>query len=81
MNIWCAHLNHGPTLEGRAICGDCGAVVRTQLTRELMDETVEMIKRDHGMFGRHSMACVESDLGWCCADDCSFPANARLLRQ
>ncbi len=64
---WCMHLKTTATDEdGKAICLKCGATIQLVLTRELFMETVEQVKRS----GYHSMDCVETDEGWCCASGC-----------
>lgn len=67
----CWHEQTGPADEmGEAICLACGAVVRTTLTEANLRQTFEFVRRDFGHGRRHSMRCVQSDLGWVCADDC-----------
>jgi hypothetical protein len=70
---FCAHEHTtNPDEMGEALCAACGNVVRTTLTLANLTDTFERIRRDHGRFGRHSMRCVHSDLGWVCADDCAL---------
>lgn len=50
------------------------------LTKEMFDDAVDTIYRDHGIFGRHSKRCVYMQdargiIYWCCADDCSIQAR------
>jgi hypothetical protein len=56
--------------DGRAICTACGQPVQATLTPSLLAETFEMVRRDHGSYGHHSMRCVDTPDGWVCADDC-----------
>jgi hypothetical protein len=75
MSFWsfCSHEQTSPPDEmGEAICVSCGNRVRTTLTEANLIDTFERIYRDHGVYGRHSMRCVRSDLGWVCADDCTL---------
>lgn len=68
---WCAHSETTPADEdGYAICCACGARIPTRLTPALLHSTFDALLRDHGRYGRHSRRCVNSDLGWVCADDC-----------
>jgi hypothetical protein len=55
------------------VCLRCGRSLRVQLTRALMEETVELIKRD----GYHSVQCVETPEGWCCVPDCPTERSRR----
>lgn len=72
--MWCAHYEQSPPDEdGTTICLRCGiALPGSVLTRQLMEETIERVKRQ----GYHSMRCVPTDEGWCCADDC--PSRSEL---
>lgn len=71
---WCMHLETTDVDEdGKAVCVKCGATLQQRLTRELLTETFEIVRRQ----GYHSMKCVETELGWCCADDC--PTVKRAL--
>lgn len=59
--------------DGKAVCVGCGAVVQVALTSTVLTETFEMVRRDFGSLGgRHSMRCVDTPEGWCCADDCQI---------
>jgi len=72
-SLWCAHLDVTPDdPDGRAFCVKCGALTSQRLTLPLLLNTFEAIRRDHGMAGRHSMRCVDTPEGWCCADDCTL---------
>ena len=69
----CTHAQtSGPDEMGEAICASCGNRVRTTLTLPNLLETFDLMRRDHGRYGRHSRRCVDSDLGWVCADDCTL---------
>lgn len=64
-----------PDENGQAICTACGELVTVTLTPALFRRTCELVRRDFGMAGRHSMRCVETPDGWCCADDCTIGAR------
>jgi hypothetical protein len=77
MPFWAPPCGHwemtAPDENGVAICVKCGtAIVGQILTRDLLVEAFERVRRDHGSYGAHSMACVDTPDGWCCATDCTM---------
>jgi hypothetical protein len=69
----CLHLDLTPVdADGYGLCTACGARVVCVLTPTVLHASIDAIKRDHGRYGRHSRACVDSDLGWVCAPDCGL---------
>jgi hypothetical protein len=68
----CTHPRHSDVVNGQAICLDCGFVLEPFLTARALDRTIESIRRDYGDGYRHSMSCVDTPAGWCCASDCTM---------
>lgn len=74
--IGCGHWEMtAPDENGVAICVACGAAFPVVLTRAVLVNAFERVRRDHGPYGAHSMACVETPDGWCCALDCTLGAS------
>jgi hypothetical protein len=70
---WCGHWEMtAPDGNGVAICVRCGAAFPVVLTGALMREQAELVRR-----GPHSMACVDTPDGWCCAPDCVAERRCR----
>jgi hypothetical protein len=56
------------------------------LSKADFDTAVDMIFRDHGIFGRHSLRCVYiqeegKSTDWCCALDCGIANRTRQRGQ
>ena len=71
-DTYCSHPRHTDIVDGQALCVDCGDVVEPFITQRGLERMAALIERDYGYAGRHSLACVPTPDGWCCATDCTM---------